>query len=68
MTACGCMVLGFTVHGWLCVTVRARVSRGECERVTVGATSLCACPQLWLGVTGDRGHESECVASCCVDG
>lgn len=48
VTVCGCVTVGrlvclrFTVHGWLCVTVCARVS----ERVTVGATSLCDCPLL----------------------
>lgn len=40
-----------TVPGRLCAAVCARGSRRECERLAVGAPSLCARPQLWLGVT-----------------
>lgn len=48
--------------GWLWVTAWDRGSHWERGRVAVGATSLCACPQLWLRVAA-RGPGTRCAAA-----
>lgn len=48
--------------GWLWVTACDCGSHWERGRVTVGATSLCACPELWLRVAA-WGHGTRCAAA-----